>query len=82
MLQPSSIILNSLVFKIAQSPEKVLVSAARGDFSGKKVIIAVQSLVYKSITFDSPLPTSKLALADHGVQSCSFKNILLFSEPW
>ncbi|GAT20536.1 FAD binding domain-containing protein [Aspergillus luchuensis] len=36
----------------------------------------------KSITFDPPLPSWRLKLAEHGVQSFPFKNIVIYSEPW
>ncbi|GKZ84487.1 hypothetical protein AnigIFM56816_009820 [Aspergillus niger] len=82
LLQPNSVVLNSPVFRISQFPWGVLVSSARGDFSCKRVIFSVQTIFYKSITFDPPLPSSKLKLAEHGVQSFSFKNIVFYSQPW
>ncbi|KAL4767151.1 hypothetical protein BDW60DRAFT_226894 [Aspergillus nidulans var. acristatus] len=82
LLHDGSVVLNSPVFRITQSAEGALVSTARGDFLGRRVIFSVQTILYNSITFDPPLPMSKLELAKHGVQSFSFKHILLYSEPW
>ncbi|EXJ63422.1 uncharacterized protein A1O5_11471 [Cladophialophora psammophila CBS 110553] len=81
LLHANSVVLSSPVFRIAQSPEGVFVSAARGDFLCKRVIFSVQTILYRSITFDPPLPPAKLELAKHSVQSFSFKHIILYSEP-
>ncbi|KAE8156553.1 hypothetical protein BDV40DRAFT_305963 [Aspergillus tamarii] len=82
LLQPNTVVLKSPVFRILRSPSGALVSSARGEFSYKRVIFSVQTILYKSITFDPPMPSSKLEIAKHGVQSCSFKNIIIYSEPW
>ncbi|KAJ6189023.1 hypothetical protein N7519_003931 [Penicillium mononematosum] len=82
LLQPNTVVLKSPVFRISQLPSGALVSSARGDFSCKRVIFSVQTILYKSITFDPPLPPSKLEIAKHVVQSCSFKTIIIYSETW
>ncbi|KAE8156563.1 hypothetical protein BDV40DRAFT_309522 [Aspergillus tamarii] len=82
LLHANTVMLNSPVLRISQSSDGVLVSTARGDLLGKHVIVSVQTILYNSITFDPPLPSSKLELAKHGVQSFSFKHVILYSEPW
>ncbi|KAB8217742.1 hypothetical protein BDV33DRAFT_206102 [Aspergillus novoparasiticus] len=82
LLHADTVMLNSPVFRIKQSSDGVLVSTARGEILCKDVIVSVQTILYNSITFDPSLPSSKPELAKHGVQSFSFKHVILYSEPW
>lgn len=82
LLHDGSVVLSCPVFRITQSPEGVLVSAARGDFRCKRVIFSVQTILYNSVAFDPPLPPSKLELSKHNVQSFSSKHIVIYAEPW
>ncbi|KAM5342004.1 hypothetical protein ACJ41O_015035 [Fusarium nematophilum] len=67
---------------IPDSPEGVLVSAARGDFRCKRLIFSAQTILYNSVAFDPPLPPSKLELSKHNVQSFSYKHVIIYAEPW
>ncbi|KAL4746673.1 hypothetical protein BDW72DRAFT_207149 [Aspergillus terricola var. indicus] len=72
LLHRNSVVLSSPVSK----------SRTRGDFLCQRVILSVQTILYKSIAFDPPLPSLKLELAKHGVQSFSYKHVIMYSEPW
>lgn len=82
LLHPDSVILNSPVRRITQSPDGIFVSAGRGNFKCKRVIVSVPTVLYKEIAFDPPLPTAKAELGKNNIHGYTLKVMMLFSEPW
>lgn len=82
LLQDNSVFLNSPVRNITQSLEGIYVSAGRGDFKCKRVIVSVPTVLYKEITFDPPLPQAKSELGKSNVHGYTLKIMVSFSEPW
>ncbi|OQU94095.1 hypothetical protein CLAIMM_00507 [Cladophialophora immunda] len=81
-LAPGSIILNSPVRRIEQTPESILVSAGRGEIHCRRVIVSVPTPLYKEITFEPPLPKAKEQLSQANKLGCTFKVMLLYAQPW
>ncbi|KAJ9502280.1 hypothetical protein H2202_002345 [Exophiala xenobiotica] len=82
LLKPGSVILNSPVRRISQSPDGIYVSAGRGDFRCQRVIVSVPTPLYKEITFDPPLPEAKAELGRNNVLGYTLKVMVMYSEPW
>lgn len=82
LLTNNSVILSSPVRQITQGPEGVVVSAGRGDFRCKRVIVSVPTVLYKEITFNPPLPHAKAELGKNNVHGYTLKVMMSFSEPW
>ncbi|KIX02807.1 uncharacterized protein Z518_08750 [Rhinocladiella mackenziei CBS 650.93] len=82
LMNPGSVILNSPVRRISQTPEGIFVSAGRGDFRCQRVIISVPTVLYKEITFDPPLPEAKVELGKNNVHGYTLKVMVMYSEPW
>ncbi|ETI22818.1 hypothetical protein G647_06894 [Cladophialophora carrionii CBS 160.54] len=81
-LHPGSVVLNSPVRRISQKADGIYVSAGRGDFTCKRVIVSVPTVLYKEITFDPPLPAAKVELGKHNVHGYTLKVMVSYSEPW
>ncbi|KAJ9628218.1 hypothetical protein H2204_009478 [Knufia peltigerae] len=82
LLTPGSVVLDSPVRRISQTPEGVYVSAGRGDFKCQRVIISVPTPLYKEITFEPPLPEAKAELGKGNVLGYTLKVMVAYSEPW
>ncbi|KAJ9609604.1 hypothetical protein H2200_005932 [Cladophialophora chaetospira] len=82
LLQPGSVVLNSPVRHISQTPDGIHVSAGRGDFICQRVIVSVPTVLYKEITFDPPLPAAKVELGKSNVHGYTLKVMVSYSEPW
>jgi monoamine oxidase len=81
-LATGTVVLNSPVRRIDQSSNGILVSAGRGDFSCKRVVISVPTILYKDITFNPPLPEAKMELSKHNAHGYTLKVMVMYSEPW
>ncbi|KAI1627832.1 putative mao-B [Exophiala viscosa] len=82
LLTPGTVILNSPVRHISQSPEGIYVSAGRGDFKCQRVVVSVPTPLYKDITFDPPLPEAKVEIGQNNVLGYTLKVLVLYKEPW
>ena len=58
------------------------VSSARGDYTGKRVIVSVPTPLYKEIEFSPPLPADKLQLSQSTKLGTYSKMIVAYKEPW
>jgi monoamine oxidase len=77
-----SVILNSPVRAIEQTPDGVLVSAGRGDIFCQRVIVSVPTPLYQEITFMPPLPKAKQELSSSNKLGYQLKVVLIYAEPW
>jgi monoamine oxidase len=82
LLAHGSVILNSPVRGISQTPERITVSSARGEFRCQRVIVSVPTPLYKEITFDPPLPEAKAELAKRNLLGYTLKIMVQYTEPW
>lgn len=82
LMEPGSVILSSPVRRISQTPEGIFVSAGRGDFKCRRVIVSVPTPLYKEITFEPPLPPAKAELGKNNVLGYTLKVMVMYSEPW
>lgn len=79
---PGSIILNSPVRSIEQSPGRVIVSAGRGDIYCQQVIVSIPTPLYKEIEFSPPLPIAKQELSRSNKLGYQVKVLLIYAQPW
>jgi len=82
VLKPGSLILNSPVWSINQTPKGVYVTSGRGQFQCRRVIVSVPTTLYKDIVFNPPLPEDKLALSKVSKHGFVTKMNLIYKEPW
>lgn len=81
-LHPNSILLNSPVRSITQTPNDCMVESARGSFKCNRVIVSIPTPLYREITFAPPLPSPKTKLASSTRLGCYGKSICVYSRPW
>src|ERR1700760_4263032 len=82
LLQPGTVVLNSPVRQISQTPDGIYVSAGRGDFKCQRAIVSVPTVLYKEIGFEPPLPAAKVDLGKNNVHGYTLKVMVSYSEPW
>ncbi|KAH8805489.1 putative mao-B [Xylogone sp. PMI_703] len=82
LLKPGSLILNSPVWTITQSPNNVVVSSGRGQYHCKRVIVSIPTPLYKDIAFSPPLPEAKQKLSSATRLGFITKVNLVYKEPW
>jgi monoamine oxidase len=82
LLKPDSIILKSPVRHIEQTPDGVYVSAGKGDYLCKRVIVSVPTPLYKDINFNPPLPEAKLELSRQNKLGYTNKVMIYYASPW
>jgi monoamine oxidase len=86
LLKPGTVVLNSPVRQISQSDASssypMYMSAGRGDFQCKRVIVSVPTPLYKEIQFDPPLPPAKAELGQKNVLGYTLKVLVNYTEPW
>ncbi|EXJ91270.1 hypothetical protein A1O1_04380 [Capronia coronata CBS 617.96] len=82
LLHPGSVVLDSPVRRISQTPEGIFVSAGRGEFQCRRVIVSVPTVLYKEIAFDPPLPPAKVELGQKNVHGYTLKVMVSYTEPW
>lgn len=85
-LQPGSLKLRSPVAGISQQPNGTVMVTTKGPASqtyhARKVIISVPTPVYKTITFNPPLPSSKTAVVNRTRYGFYTKYIVTFTKPF
>ncbi|RDW66794.1 amine oxidase-4 [Coleophoma crateriformis] len=82
-LHPGSVLLNTPVTNIQQTPGDCTVITKSGTvFYSKKVILSIPTPLYKDITFTPPLSGAKLALTNSTKLGCTSKMILCYEKPW
>ncbi|KAK5047011.1 hypothetical protein LTR84_006953 [Exophiala bonariae] len=81
-LNKESIMFDSAVRLIEQTPQGVLVSTARGDVRCKRVIVSVPTPLYKQIKFSPPLPSAKENLSQSNKLGYQVKVMVLYATPW
>jgi monoamine oxidase len=83
MLQPGSVILNSLVSKVTQDFEKVVVITHSGvQYRCKKLIFSLPTPLYKEVVFEPPLPSEKVDFSSSTHLGYYTKVILIYEKPW
>jgi monoamine oxidase len=82
LLQPGTVVLNSPVRQISQTPDGIYVSAGRGDFKCQRAIVSVPTVLYKEIGFEPPLPAAKVELGRNNVHGYTLKVMVSYAEPW
>ena len=82
-LSPGSVMLDTAVKSILQTPEGVEVHSTVGHvFRGRKVIVAFSTPLYGKISFDPPLPSEKALLVGSTKLGYYTKVMASYSRPW
>ncbi|RDL30013.1 Amine oxidase [Venustampulla echinocandica] len=82
LLKSGSVHLNSPVRIIQQNIDGVYVTAGKGSYLAKRVIVSVPTPLYKDIAFQPPLPAAKLELSQQNKLGYINKVILRYGYPW
>jgi monoamine oxidase len=82
LLKPDTLIFNSPVFSINQTPNGVLVDAGKGQYLCQRVIVSIPTPLYKDITFNPPLPEDKLKLSKATKLGFISKMTVVYDKPW
>jgi monoamine oxidase len=84
-LPPDSILLSHPVSSISQAADgHCTASSTARSFSiqCRKVIVSIPTPLYRHISFDPPLPTSKTAVTSHTTLGYYAKTLLIYASPW
>ncbi|KAJ5995470.1 amine oxidase [Penicillium waksmanii] len=83
-LDPNTVKLQTPVVSIDQSQkDKCVIRTATGEtIYCRKTIISIPTTLYHTISFNPPLPATKITLSDNAVMGYYSKMIFVFKEPW
>lgn len=81
-LPPDCVNLETPVVSIDDNGTTVTVITSKRTFTAKHVILAIPSILYKTIMFSNPLPPLKQKVVDSTIHGHLSKVFLAYKEPW
>ena len=81
-LPTNSVAFMTPVRRIEQYAGRVRVTSARGVYEAARVVVSVPTPLYSEITFNPPLPSEKMQLAQSTRLGDYCKSIVFYSAPW